>query len=393
MKYRIQLACFAVICLLINCTPKTEIQATEPAKETPKQVLIPAIQEAEIEDLLIESAGNEKRGLKEIGEFPIGGAVDIMKVLEDEKLRAITIRNFNSITSTNDMKMYSILPKKNQYTWAKIDSLVAFSKRNNQRLFGHTLLWHHGLPKWIEEEAATKGKAWTERFLQEYIYRVVSRYRGEIAAWDVVNEAFESGGGAYRETFWYKTLGKGYIAKAFHVAHRADPDADLFYNDFNIEQDTAKLHAVLQMVEELKAEGTPITGLGFQMHIRMDTSDEAIAYALQQAAKTGLKIHISELDIIFNKHNDSEGGGEQVIKVLSPTLLQAQADKYENLVKMYRKYIPKEQQYGITFWDFTDRDTWVRPFFKILDWPTIFNEQLERKPAYYGFVKGLAEEL
>lgn len=392
MKYGIQIACLAMLFLLSNCKTKTATETTESAKK-PVQVIIPAIQEVDVEEPLIPNIVEEHQGLKDVGEFPIGGAVDIMKVLSDEKLRAITIRNFNSITSTNDMKMYSIIPKKNQYNWTKMDSLIAFCERNDQRLFGHTLLWHHGLPKWIEEEAAMKGKEWASRFLQEYIYRVVSRYRGKIAAWDVVNEGFESAGGAYRETFWYKTLGKEYIAKAFHVAHRADPDAELFYNDFNIERDTAKLHAVLQMIEELKAQGTPITGLGFQMHIRMDTPDEAIAYALQEAAKTGLKIHISELDIIFNKHNDNQDGGEQVIRVLSHKLLQAQSDKYKNLVKMYRQYIPKEQQYGITFWDFTDRDTWVRPFFKLLDWPTVFDEQLERKPAYYGFAKGLVEEL
>lgn len=389
MKYRIQFTCLTMLFLFTNCQPKIINKTIETIEEVPKT----SIEKKVPEEVFSTGRLSAEQGLKDIGTFPIGGAVDITKLLEDEKLQEITIRNFNSITSTNDMKMYSIIPKKNQYKWAKTDSLIAFCTRNEQRLFGHALLWHHGLPKWIEEKTEVEGVEWADRFLQEYIYRVVSRYRGKVAAWDVVNEGFESAGGAYRETFWYKTLGKRYIAKAFHVAHRADPDADLFYNDFNMERDTAKLHAVLQMIEELKAQGTPITGLGFQMHIRMDTPDEAIAYALQEAAKTGLKIHVSELDIIFNSHNDSQGGGEQTIRVLSPKLLQAQADKYKNLVKMYRKYIPKPQQYGITFWDFTDRDTWIRSFFEILDWPTVFDEQLERKPAYYGFAKGLVEDI
>lgn len=345
-------------------------------------------------DIQAQASGQslDEQGLKDVADFPIGGAIDISKILTDEKLRAIAEQEFNSISSTNDMKMYSIIPKKNQYRWKKIDSIVAFCARNEQRLFGHALLWHFGLPEWIEKETEEKGEAWANRFLQEYIYRVVSRYRGKVAAWDVVNEAFESAGGAYRKTFWYNTLGKEYIARAFHVAHRADPEADLFYNDFNIERDTAKLHAVLRMVEELKAQGTPITGLGFQMHLRMDTPNESIAYALQKAAETGLKIHISELDIIFNKHDDSKGGGEQQIIRLTPELLQAQAEKYKQVVLMYRKYIPKAQQYGITFWDFTDRDTWVRPFFKLMDWPTIYDDELERKPAYYGFREGLMEQ-
>ena len=358
-------------------------------------IIFPFCLLAQIDQISASASGKSQimKGLKDCSDFPIGGAISIQKIQEDEKLRQITIDNFNSITATNDMNIYSIIAKKNNYNWAKVDSTVAFCKRNNQRLFGHALVWHYGLPKWIEEETAKKDTAWAQRFFQEYIYRVASRYRGKVAAWDVVNEAFESNGGSYRKTFWYDLFGKDYIAKAFHVAHRAAPKADLFYNDFNIEQDTVKLHAVLKMIEELKAKDSPITGLGFQMHIRMDTPNEVIAYALQKAAATGLKIHISELDIIFNKHNDSQGSGEQEIKVLTNELLQAQAEKYKQIVLMYRKYVPKAQQYGITFWDFNDRDTWVRSFFNMRDWPTVFDEQLEPKPAYYGFRNGLKEEI
>lgn len=327
-------------------------------------------------------------GLHELSPIPIGGAISINKVLADQKLKDITIKNFSSISATNDMKMYSIL-KDSVYNFEKVDKLLAFCEKHNKRLFGHTLLWHHGLPEWIQEEAAKNGSASVDQFLKEYIDKVVTRYKGKVAAWDVVNEGFESSGGAYRETFWYKHLGKEYFEKAFRYAHAADPEAVLFYNDFNIERDTAKLNGVLKLVNEMKKNNVPIHGIGFQMHLRMDIPDSTIAHCLKKAAATGLQIHISELDIIFNNHNDSEDGGKEQYTELTEEMKMQQSEKYKKLVQMYREHVPPTQQYGITFWDFNDRDTWIRPFFKIMDWPTIFDENLDPKPAYHGFAEGL----
>ena len=147
------------------------------------------------------------------------------------------------------------------------------------------------------------------------------------------------------------------------------------------------------MIKELQAKGVPISGLGFQMHIRMDTPDEVIANSLKKAVETGLQIHISELDIIFNKHDDTRNGGVQIYEKLTEEMKQKQAKKYKNLVKMYKTIVPKDQQYGITFWDFTDRDTWINGFFNLNDWPTIFDKNLKAKPAYFGFLEGLKETL
>ncbi|MCR9286155.1 MAG: endo-1,4-beta-xylanase [Bacteroidetes bacterium] len=333
------------------------------------------------------------QGLKDYADFPIGNSISIRKIIEDEKYRTMIKQNFNSITSGNDMKMYTIGREEGKYNWEKADETLAFCERNNQRIFGHTLVWHLGLPKWIQNNGKEHGADWVDEYLETYITKVVSRYKGKVAAWDVVNEAFETAGGNYRETFWYQYLGKEYIAKAFRYAHAADPEAELFYNDFNIERDTAKFLGVLKMIEELKSEGVPITGLGFQMHLRMDIPDEVIAYTLKKAGETGLKIHFSELDIIFNRHDDTKDGGEQVYKELTKEMEQAQAEKYKNLVLMYRKYIPKNQQYGITFWGCNDRDTWIKRFFGIEDWPTVFDENLNPKRAYYGFMEGLKEKI
>lgn len=339
-----------------------------------------------------EDKYNTAEGLKTVADFPVGTAIQIQKLLEDPKLQQLQIENFNSITSDRDMKMNRIMPSEGGYDWKTIDTILYYAQKNKQRLFGHNLIWHSSNPEWVEAKGM-KDSIWLGKFMKEYIQKYVGRYKGKVAAWDVVNEGFETAGGEYRKTLWYNKLGKSYIENAFRYAHEVDPKAILFYNDFNIERDTLKLNAVLKMVAEFKEKGVPISGIGFQMHIRMDTSDELIASAFKKAAATGLQIHLSEVDIIFNKHNDERNGGVQIHKELTPEMNKAQAEKYKNLVLMYRKIVPKAQQFGITFWNFNDRDTWINPFFNLKDWPTIFDDALQPKPAYFGFKEGLTQSL
>ncbi|WP_299435503.1 endo-1,4-beta-xylanase [uncultured Aquimarina sp.] len=330
----------------------------------------------------------ESQGLKDVSSFPIGTAINFDQLKADAKLKKIQIENFNSITAENDMKMYNVKPNEKEYNWDKVDQMMAYAQKNKQRVFGHTLVWHSGTPDWVKEKGR-KDTLWLDNFLKEYILDYVGRYKGKIEGWDVVNEALETEGGDYRKTLWYNVLGKNYIHKAFKYAHEADPNAKLFYNDFNIERDTLKLQGVLNMVKDLKSENVPISGIGFQMHIRMDIPGEVIEHALKKAAETGLLIHLSEVDIIFNKHDDTKNGGVQKYQELTEEMKIAQAEKYKNLVDIYKRVVPKEQQYGITFWGFTDRDSWVKSFFKINDWPCLFDDNLEAKPAYHSFKKAL----
>ncbi len=333
------------------------------------------------------------KGLKDVSHFPIGGAINLRSVLKDKKLDSITQRNFNSITATNDMKMYSLVKNDSIPNFTRVDSLVSYAKENNMRLFGHALVWHYGLPKWIPRTTKEKGTAWADHFLKKYIDTVVTRYKDKVVAWDVVNEAFATKSGAYRETYWHETFGKEYIEKAFHYAHAADPDAKLFYNDFGQEKYPEKSEAIIEMVNDFIKREVPIHGIGLQMHLEMATSESDIANALKAAASTGLLVHISELDIIFNTHNDENGGGTQAISELTTAMKVAQAEKYRQVALLYRKHVPKKQQFGITFWDFNDRDTWIKPFFDLNEWPTIYDENLDPKPAYFGFADGLTTSL
>ncbi len=331
-------------------------------------------------------AGPDK-GLHELADFPIGGAVNMGKMANDPKVQAIIDREFNRLTATNDMKMYSIVQADGQMDFTEPDAFVAFAEGRGKRVFGHTLVWHYGLPDYVQDLDPEDMKA----YLRHYIDTVVTRYRGRVEGWDVVNEALASSGGSLRDTPWLQKIGKDYIALAFRAARAADPAAKLFINDFSTEQDTAKLSGLLQLVEDLRAEDVPIDGIGFQLHIRMDTDEALIGQSLARAAATGLLLHLSEVDIIFNRHDDVQGGGEQRVTAITPELLEAQGKKYAAIARLYRDNVPPAQRYGITFWSFTDRDTWIRPFFDLQDWPTLFDDELERKPAYYGFARGLVE--
>ena len=138
------------------------------------------------------------KGLKEYADFPIGTAIKIKTLSKDTKLQKLQKGNFNSITSASDMKMNSIMPKEGVYSWDIIDSIVGYAQKNKQRLFGHNLIWHSSTPKWVQEKAS-KDSLWLGTFMKEYITKYVTRYKGKVAAWDVVNEGLESHGGKVRE--------------------------------------------------------------------------------------------------------------------------------------------------------------------------------------------------
>ena len=334
-------------------------------------------------------SSKENTGLKDIADIYVGTAVNYRQVTTRDTMRSIIVNEFNSITPENEMKMYSVLAGPGEYRWARVDTMVAFARKYDKRLFGHCLIWHSGTPGWLTEMEHDSTSL--SNFMKEYIHTYVSRYKDDVDGWDVVNEAITDSAGTMRQTFWYNILGESYIDQAFRAAHDADPDAVLFINDYNNERDTVKMNATIDLIGRLKSRGVPVSGIGLQMHTRMDISDEIIALNLKKAAETGLQVHLSEMDIIFNRHNDQQGGGEQIYPELTEEMLQQQGEKYRKIAEMYREIVPENQQYGITVWGFNDRTSWIPGFFGMKDWPTLYNEKLQRKPAYSGFKEGLKD--
>lgn len=224
--------------------------------------------------------------------------------------------------------------------------------------------------------------------MQNWITAMVTRNVGKVKAWDVVNEAIEENGNIRSGTssndifYWASVLGRSYIANAFRYANAADPAALLFLNDYNLESSTQKLDSLIAMVNELKGQSVPIHGVATQMHISVNTSNAGIDNMFTKLAATGLKVHVSELDIRINPNNSSPF-------TATDDLLTQQASKYKYVVDSYNTNVPASQRFGITVWNVTDADSWIVTSLGRTDFPTLFNNSYQKKPAYTSFKQGL----
>jgi len=227
--------------------------------------------------------------------------------------------------------------------------------------------------------------------MSRFIRNSVTRYKGRVKAWDVVNETVLDGTGVVRtntgsttgDRFYYaQYLGRNYALKAFQYAQAADPSALLFINDYNLESDNRKLDSLIAYTNELKVKGAKIDGIGTQMHISINTPQTGIDNMFQKLAATGLKIKVSELDIRMNPGN---------IVGFTPTqaLLDQQASVYKYVVDAYFKYIPAAQRYGITVWGVADPDSWYVTTQNRAEFALLFDGGYNKKPAFTSFLQAL----
>lgn len=303
--------------------------------------------------------------------FPVGVAINPTELYSSGDYQRLATRHFNSITPENIFKPSYLHPEAKQYAWAEADQLAAFCQTRNQRLHGHTLIWHQQLPGWMARFAGSPAD-W-EAMFRDHIQTICRHFRGKVSSWDVVNEAFEADG-TLRRTIWSEHLGASYLEKAFRYAHEADPDALLFYNDYELESNLVKRRAVVAWLQTMQQRGVPVHGLGLQMHISIvHPENTQLAEALRAVQQTGLKLHLSEIDVAINPL------GQAITP--TPALLQRQADKLAFLVRTYQE-IPQAQQFGITFWGISDRNTWLRSYYHRDEYPLLFDDNYQPKPAF-----------
>jgi endo-1,4-beta-xylanase len=318
------------------------------------------------------------RSLKQALPFPIGAALKINLLKNNTTYRNLVAREFNSVTAENAMKFHALHPSQYVFKWEEADYLVNFAKKNNMRVHAQTLIWPKSTPRWLLEFQGDK-EAWRQLF-KTHIQTVVSHFKGQVAAWDVVNEAFDDKGGL-KKSIWLSKLGPDYIALAFQYAHQADPQALLFYNDYGHEYGGKKLQTIINMANDFKRRGIPIHGIGMQMHVPLRINVISLKRNLLLAARTGLVIHISELDIRVRYKKPDEF-------TLDSALANAQGEKYRAIVKAYLA-LPKKQQYGITLWGVGDRDSYwnSKSKSKMHDYPMLFDRSYKPKQAYYDLIK------
>jgi endo-1,4-beta-xylanase len=337
-----------------------------------------------------ENSFDTTKGLKDYFSMPIGVAVTPNNLKSDEA--GFILEQFNSVTPENAMKMGPIHPGENEYYWKDADSIVAFAQRNSLRVRGHCLCWHNQTPRWLftNNNGSTVSKEILLQRLKEHITTVVSRYKGKIYAWDVVNEAISDKPDEYlRNSQWLQICGDEYIAKAFQYAHEADPNAILFYNDYN-EISAIKREKIYRLAKSLKDAGVPIGGVGLQGHWALnEPSKEQLDSTIKRFADLGLKVQITELDIsVYPKeHNARERKPEDNDTVFTPEKEQKQMEVYKNCFEVFRKY--GKVISGITFWNVSDRRSWLDdfPVRGRKDYPLLFDKNLQPKKAFFEVIK------
>jgi len=305
----------------------------------------------------------------------IGTALTPSPLDTDADYAEIAGTEFNYITPENAMKWKAVEEVEDEWDFEDADAVVDFAEAHGQAVKGHVLVWHK-LPPWIDENISAED---LEAAMSTYITTMVERYRGRVFAWDVVNEVFEFTG-TYRRSILYEKLGEDFIADAFRLAHAADPDAILLYNDYDIEGVGAKSDAVHAMVSELLADGVPIHGVGFQTHLNAATCPSAseVEENFHRFGELGINVNISEMDLRIAKLV-LDASGEP-----DPGNLDARLGTQKVLYHQYVSACLAEPACdAITFWGFTDARTWVDGFFGPDD-PLLFDDQYHKKPAYFG---------
>lgn len=305
-------------------------------------------------------AAAEKRGVY------IGTAVALEPLANDRNYRKVVEREFNIIVAENAFKWSSLRPSRTKFNFEDTDKLVKFAETNRMKLRGHTLVWHRQIPDWLTKGNFTPEE--TIQILKEHIQTLVGRYHGKILAWDVVNEAIDDQTGKFRtDSFWYQKLGSDYIRLAFEFAREADPNAKLYYNDYSAEKMNAKADGVYALLRELKKQGVPVDGIGWQMHeidgFRIEAQHRENAKRL---AALGLELSITEMDVRLKLPANAED-------------LRRQADAYRDVAEFC---LAEPSCKALLIWGFTDKYSWVSGEFPNTGDALIFDKSYRLKPAF-----------
>ena len=331
--------------------------------------------------------------------FNIGAAIneDIILNLDNDSKRIVET-NFNSITPENSLKWMFIQPSPNYFNFTVADKYVDFGTKNNMHIVGHALVWHSQLADFMQN---IESKAEMTKHFENHIYTLVSRYKGKINAWDVVNEAFNEDG-SMRESVFYKLLGKNYIEKAFELTHNADPNVDLIYNDYNLYK-KEKRDGVINMVKQMKSKGIKIDAVGVQAHWSLNQpSLYEIEQIILDISKLGVDVMFTELDIsvlpspweqvgadVSQNFSRFEGDSKMdpYTDKLPKSVQNKLAKRYKDIFQLFIKHSDKISR--VTFWGVMDKHSWLNdfPIKGRTNYPLLFNRTYQEKEAYKALIE------
>jgi len=351
------------------------------------------------------AAGSGSPALKAVfkNDFYIGAALSLDQISGKEpEAIALVEKHFNSITPENILKWEEVHPQPDRYNFEPADRYVAFGEKHQMHIIGHTLVWFHQTPDWVFQDKAGRalGRAALLERMRDHIFTVMGRYRGRIHGWDVVNEAIMADG-SFRKSKWLEIIGEDYVQKAFEFARQADPQAELYYNEYDFEY-RPKRETVIRLVRNLQAKGCRIDGVGIQGHWFLDFPqiNDLEAYVLE-LARMKLKLMITELDIgvvpfchLDSAKVDLSSFDAETQKKLNPypnglpeAVQHEQAKRYGELFSFFRKHRDKFSR--VTFWGVHDGQTWrsYLPITGRTDYPMLFDRDCRPKPAYDAVIK------
>ncbi len=336
--------------------------------------------------------------------FYMGTAMNLNHIHgNDKKGLEIIGKEFNSVVAENCMKSMFLQPKEGQFFFDDADQFIEYGVKNKMFIVGHTLIWHSQAPDWFFVDA--NGKDVSPEVLKQrmknHITTVVSRYKGKIKSWDVVNEAIMEDG-SYRKSKFYDILGEEFIPLAFKYAQEADPNVELYYNDYN-EWYPKKVETLTKIIADLRSKGIRIDGVGMQGHVGLDSPTiEEYEKAIIGYSKAGVKVSVTELEIsalpspwglsanVADK-KEYDAKMNPYTNGLPENVVKAWENRYQDFFKLYLKHQDKLER--VTLWGVTDLDSWKNDFPIVgrTDYPLLFDRNYQTKPVVKQLIQ-LAEE-
>lgn len=321
------------------------------------------------------------------GKFYIGAALSANHINNKEQSSIEVLKtHFNSIVAENVMKSGMIQVKEGEFNFDQADKFIEIGKNNNFHIVGHTLIWHSQAPRWFftDSEGNDVNPEVLKQRMKDHIHTVVGRYKGQVKGWDVVNEAILDDG-SWRASKFYEILGEDFIKFAFQFAHEADPEAELYYNDFSM-ANPGKREGVVKMVKNLQNQGIKIDGIGMQGHVGLEypTIDE-FEKSILAFSDLGVTVMITELDLSVLPSPRRDMGADvstnvEYQKSLNPYTeglpdsVQRQFD--ERYMAFFRLFLDHHDRISrVTLWGINDGDSWKNgwPVRGRTDYPLLFN--------------------
>jgi len=345
-----------------------------------------------------------KEALKD--KFYIGTALNTSQTPSDNPAEHTLITSqFNAIVAENCMKSEKIQPQQGVFTFDDADRFVKFGEDNGMWITGHTLIWHSQAPKWffVDAEGNDVSRDTLIARMKTHIHTLVGRYKGRVKGWDVVNEAIEDNG-EYRNSKFYQIIGEDYIELAFQFAHEADPDAQLYYNDYSMAS-PGKREGVVKMVKGLQAKGIKIDAIGMQGHLNIDVPDiNEFEKSIVAFSECGVKVMITEMDITVlpwpSQKVTADVSTNFELKAeynpypdgLTDEMSEKLNNRFVELFNLFLKHSDKITR--VTMWGAYDSQSWRNnwPIFGRKDYPLLFDRDLQPKPAVARIIEAATTE-